>query len=349
MEALIWHLVYGTFAVQMFAFAIPVAGAVWFLIKETILLPVPAETAARPKGGGRAALDKELQPLNCSNCGAGVPLNEASMECSHCRTAFPVPPEYQEIRHLRQLANEKIRRAQTYWKTASIATSDVVLGMAVFLAIWLIVCLVLMISWIGTPKIAPFDEFLEVYKVPGLTLIFWIGTLVFIAISISLKFKRRLPQIERLEASTRAETISCSNCGGAVGFQAGQFGALCGYCGVDIFRVKVAQAAVRTEGETAERASDRLSSEMEHFKEAVEEFLALPILVVAGAGVLVLGWLLVTGGLSVILTMVVWAVVYLIAGVAYYPIPTIIGLIAAIAAWICRKRLSETVKGTFRS
>lgn len=344
MEELVHDLVYATFVAQMYLFAVPVIGAFWFLIKEATLLPPHQKKEEKTKPKPLIALEPELLPLNCPNCGGGVPLNEASMNCPRCRTVFPVPPEYEEIRQARNVATAKIKQAQKYWRLAHALTSNWTLTLAILLTVWLTASLILILTWVGTPLVTPFDEFIEVYQVPVLTLIFWIATLGFIAISISLKFRRDLPEIKKIEASTKAEITQCKNCGGAIGFEAGQFGALCGYCGVDTYRVKVARKSVQVEDKAAEKASDSLSIEMGHFQEAVEEFLALPTILVTGVIILVVGWGLVTVGFIGILTVVVWTIVFTIVGLAYYPIPTIIGIVVLGAMIYFRIQLFSAIR-----
>lgn len=338
MEKLVINAVYATFVAQTFLFAIPMIVAAWSFIKDVVWLP----PVIRGKGKIPKHLpvpEKELQPLNCPSCGAGVPLNESAMKCPSCRNVFPVPREYQEIRHARHLASVKIDRAQKLWRLVSFLTSNWTLGVVIVLALWLTFCLVVILTWIDTQSLVPFDRFSDTYYVPYLTLLFWIAMLAFIAISISIKFRSELPVIENIPAAAKAETVRCANCGGTIAFDAGQFGSLCGYCGVETFRVKIARLTAIAEGKTAEKASNRLSSEMERFADAIEDYLAVPKLLVAGLIILVIGYALFDFVLVAILTLTVWAGTILIAGLFLYPIPTLAGLIAFGVLYHYRKAL----------
>ena len=338
MEKLTFDLVYATFVAQTFLFAIPMIVAAWSFIKDVVWLPAPIRGKGKiPKH--LPVSETELQPLNCPSCGSGVPLNEAAMKCPSCGNVFPVPREYQEIRHARHLAIEKIDRAQRLWRFVSFLTSNWTLGVVIILTLWLTVCLVVILTWIDTQNLVPFERFSDTYRVPYLTLFFWIAMLAFIAISISGKFRSELPVIENIPAAANSETVQCANCGGTIGFDAGQFGSLCGYCGVETFRVKIARLTAIAEGKTAEKASNRLTSEMDRFADAIEDYLAVPKLLVAGLIILVIGYAIFAFGFVALLTLAVWAVTILIAGLLLYPIPTLAGLIALGILYHYRKPL----------
>jgi len=338
MEKLVFNAVYATFVAQTFLFAIPMIVAAWSFIKDVVWLP----PVIRGKGKIPKHLpvpETELQPLNCPSCGSGVPLNEAAMKCPSCGNVFPVPREYQEIRHARHLAIEKIDRAQRLWRFVSFLTSNWTLGVVILLTLWLAACLVVILTWIDTPNIVPFERFSDTYRVPYLTLISWILTLGFIAISISGKFRSALPVIEKTGAAAKAETVRCENCGGTIGFKAGQFGSLCGYCGVETFRVKIAGLTAIAEGKTAEKASNRLSSEMDRFADAIEDYLAVPKLLVAGLIILVVGYAIFDFVIVTVLTLTAWAGAILFVGLFLYPIPTLAGLITLGILYHYRKPL----------
>jgi hypothetical protein len=346
MRQLALDAAYITFVVQMYLFAIPAAVSFWYLYREVIALPPEAEKDDEKPPRKTDGLP-DLQPLNCPSCGAGVPLNESSMLCGHCGTEFPVPPEYEQIRSARAKTADTLHRAERYWRIVSVLTSNWVLVLTLVAAVWLIACLVLMIAAYGTPDIARFKDVAHPFLIPLATLVIWIAMLLFIPMTISMKARAALPTIENVGAAAAEETGNCRDCGGAIHFRPGDLAAVCGYCSVATYRVKIAVRAAGKARESAVRSSAILVDQMAQFRDSAEEYLSIPILLVAVPAVIVaVLWLLfVAAGAA--LTLAVWALSYLIVGLFLYPIPTVLGLAAAAVLIYFRKPLIARARSLF--
>lgn len=328
---------YVTFVIQMYLFAIPAAISFWYLYREVVALPPESDDQdGEHKPRRKTDALPDLRPLNCPSCGAGVPLNESAMRCGHCGTEFPVPPEYEQIRTARAKTAVTLHRAERYWRIVSTLTSKRAVVLALIAAVWLITCLVVIILAYGTPDIARFEDAACSFLLPTATLVIWILMLLFIAMSVSMKIRAVFPRIENIGAAATEGSGNCSDCGGAIRFERGGLAALCGYCGVATYRVKIAVRAADEASGTAERSSAILVEQMARFRDSVDEYLSIPILFVAVPAVIVgVIWLLLVAAGAAI-SAVVWAIGYFIVALFLYPIPTLIALVALAALYYYR-------------
>lgn len=328
---------YTTFVIQMYLFAIPAAVSLWYLYREVIALPPTPEKKNENRPPRKTDALPDLLPLNCPSCGAGVPLNESKMLCGHCGTEFPVPPEYEEIRSARAKTADTLHRAEKYWRIVSVLTSNWVLVLTLVTATWLSICLAIVIFARGTPEIERFREAAYSFWIPLATLVVWILTLFFIAMTVSMKVRSALPKVENIRSAAAESSGNCSDCGGAIRFDRGDLAALCGYCGVATYRVKIAVRAANEASKTAETSSAILVDQMAQFRDSTEEYLSVPILFIAVPSVIVgVIWLLMVAA-GAALSAAVWTLGYLIVALFLYPLPTLIGLAALGILFYYRK------------
>ncbi|KXK02219.1 MAG: hypothetical protein UZ17_ACD001001589 [Acidobacteria bacterium OLB17] len=340
---------YYTFILQLYLFAIPAAASICYLLREVFAnKETPAENYEKPSRELTPDIPA-LQPLNCPACGAGVPLDESKMTCVHCRAEFPVPPEYEEVRTARAEAAKNLHLAERYWRIASVLASNLTVGAVLFVSAWLIACLAVVFWIYNTDEMIRFRNVLHPFAIPVATEAIWIAMLLFIGISISLKVRAALPEIKETKAAAKDEISNCKNCGGAIHFRAGDLAALCGYCGVSTYRVAVAVKVAADAGRTARESSAILVVQMRALKDSVEEYLSVPILVIAVPIVLVaVAWFL-FAALGAIFGAFIWGLAYLIVGLRLYPIPTasaivIFGLLFYFRKAILRRLRSDQTR-----
>jgi|GEM_PF-6031916 len=349
MSRIVIDAAYITFVVQLYLFVIPAAVSIWYLIREVFVLkPLPEE---RKAGGSRrnSADLPDLEPLNCPSCGAGVPLDIFSMKCRHCGTEFPVPPEYEEIRIARSETAVDLHRAERYWRVASVLSSNWVLSATLIASLWLIACLIVIFSINNTDELLRFKEVAYSYAIPITTQIIWIATLLFIGISITLKVRSALPEIKNIDAAALEGNAQCRDCGGAIYFRAGDLAALCGYCGVSTYRVSVAVKAAVDADTTAKESSAILVEQMSLFRDSIEEYLSVPILVIAVPTVLaILAWLLFVGT-GVLFSAFVWIIAYIIVNLVTHPLLTLSVLTALAALFFFRRSITQLIRRSSRS
>ncbi len=340
MRQLALDAAYVTFVIQMYLFAIPTVASFVYLFRETILVPLEGFGKDDKNRPPRKADDlPELQPLNCPSCGAGVPLNESAMNCRHCGTEFPVPPEYEEIRTARTKTARTLRRAERYWRIVKVLTSKRAIVLALAAAVWLIVCLVVIIFAYGTPDIDRFTQVASPQIMPVATLVMWILMLLYIALSVSMTIRKRLPKIDNIGTAATEASGNCSNCGGAIRFERGDLAALCGYCGVATYRVKIAVRSAVEASNAADLSSALLTRQMRQFSASVEDYLSVPILfIVVPTGILGGLWLLLVV-LALAFSLFVWVVTFVIVELIVHPIPTLIALAGLGALYYYRKSI----------
>lgn len=204
-----------------------------------------------------------LAPLKCEQCGAGVPLKPTDMKCPRCGTSIPVPTDYAATVRLRALASERMERAVAAWRRANLFTAWPVRWTLWWIApVWLAATIIGLFSNIGNSlfAITTSVSFLALFALIGgisLTLAFWTyaaylnGT------------RRRLPLIPVVGQKVgEAELTNCHLCGGGISYAAGDLAAVCGYCGGETYRVKLARRAHAVAAEEKEQATVSLYDAM---------------------------------------------------------------------------------------
>ncbi|HQU85491.1 MAG TPA: hypothetical protein PKY59_20320 [Pyrinomonadaceae bacterium] len=270
-------LAYLTLFIQGFLFIFAVVYPLYYLGK-TVFGNEKNETETDEKVIKTQDELPKIQPLNCPACGAGVPLHEEKMSCPHCATVFPVPSEYEEIRIFRNEAAEKLQKAENYWKWASIFSSRWVSFLIILLAFWLIATIP--IIYLGRHQIVLSEIFPFLKKAAGffgLGYFFWIPTLFFIAFLISPKSRKQLPKIEKTESVGKTETSQCSQCGGAVLFDKSSISTVCGYCGVETYRARIAWKIRNLTNQAREKANFSMNEAMRTFQSSVDDIIFTPI------------------------------------------------------------------------
>jgi ankyrin repeat protein/Zn finger protein HypA/HybF involved in hydrogenase expression len=180
-----------------------------------------------------------LAPIQCEQCGGGVPLRLDDMRCPKCSTPASAPEDYRETSKARATAEAALAAAVVQWRRATVITSAPVrwffwsLGLA-----WLSIVNIGIFNAIGS---ALFE---------GHPLLFVSGLLGAVGVPVfSMTYaaylgdvRRRLPVVPEIGAHVAERAVSdCPTCGGAVAHERGQLVAACGYCGSEIYRVKLAR------------------------------------------------------------------------------------------------------------
>jgi hypothetical protein len=222
----------------------------------------------------------KLKPLNCPNCGAGVPLRDQKMSCPNCETSFPVPREYEEIRLFRNEAEKKLKKATGYWNWAVFLTSPWISRGIFLLLVWLIASPVI-IGLAESKGNKPSFTILSGGKFFALAVVawlFWIFTLFLLSGIISPRTRKLLPTLEKKENIGTAENANCSQCGGAIQYARSDPATICGYCGVEIYRAQIAWKVRNSVNEIRQKASFSLIEAVSAFREAVDDLVYTPII-----------------------------------------------------------------------
>lgn len=221
-----------------------------------------------------------LQPLNCPACGAGVPLRGAVMVCPSCSSRFAAPRAYESIRVLRDEAARRLRRATRYWRITNVLTSRWMGRALVALSLWLVASIPLL--YVGWDNLAYAERLLRPSAphviLAGLAYVFWIPTLWATAGMLSPKARQALPTLETSAAPVGAEAANCSQCGGAIRFEKNDLGALCGYCGVETYRARLAWNLHHVANDARKRATFSMIDAMKAVRAAVEDIVATPMI-----------------------------------------------------------------------
>ncbi len=241
-----------------------------------------------------APSEVHLVPLNCPNCGAGVALSDR-MKCSACSTAFPVPREYAEIGKLRKSASIRLRRAEAYLGWAKILTSNTFVGaVSVLMAIIAIALIYLFFSG-GRGSYVFYRLFFatNLFGFGILAAVYWLFALLLMFPIRSPRVRSMLPRVESSEDGESA-TAACGGCGGTVAFENGAIAGVCGYCGIETYRARVAWKTRDLLNEANRMATFSLTEAAEAYSETVSNIvytplaimlvLLLPAIICAGAG-----------------------------------------------------------------
>ncbi|HEX8137780.1 MAG TPA: ankyrin repeat domain-containing protein [Pyrinomonadaceae bacterium] len=215
-------------------------------------------TRPTPKRNAVASGDElpHLAPLKCEQCGAGVPLKPVDMKCPRCDTSIRVPEDYGATVRLRAVVAGRMERAVAAWRRANLFTAWPVRWTLWLLApVWLALTLRGLFSNIGNSLFAVKTSvaFLALFALIGgisLTLAFWTYA------AYLTGTRRRLPVIPAVgQKAGEAEVTNCHLCGGSISYAAGDLAAVCGYCGGETYRVKLARRAHAIAAEEREQAT----------------------------------------------------------------------------------------------
>lgn len=196
-----------------------------------------------------------LAPLKCERCGAGVPLHAEEMQCPRCDNSIPVPEDYAATMRLREKAGHQVERAVAAWRRANLFTVWPIRWTLWLLApVWLAFTLIGVFNNIGNSLFAIKTSvaFLALFALLG-------GTSFAIALWAYAFYltgtRKRLPVMPAVSQHVgEAELASCQLCGGGIEYAAGDLVSLCGYCGGETYRVRLARRARDVAAEEGEQA-----------------------------------------------------------------------------------------------
>ena len=147
-------------------------------------------------------------------------------------------------------------------------------------AVWLIASIPLL--YLGWDQLAYAERLVKptvpIVIVVGLAYIFWIPTLMFTAGSLSPQARKTLPTLDSNEAVASAETASCAQCGGVINFDKADLAAVCGYCGVDTYRARLAWGLRNLANDARRHAAFSLIDAMKSVRAAAEDIVATPMI-----------------------------------------------------------------------
>lgn len=231
-----------------------------FLIVFSFLVGYLGKKLTRPQPKRNAVKSGDelphLAPLKCEQCGAGVPLRADEMSCPRCDTPIPVPEDYAATVRLRAKVAERMEKAVAAWKRANLFTI-----WPIRWTLWLLPFFLLAATALGTFSklgdslfaIKTSTSFLGLFAVLGglsLAVALWAYA------SYLAGTRKRLPLIPTVGQKVgEAEVTNCHLCGGGISYAAGDLVAICGYCGGETYRVRLARRAHAVAAEEKEKAA----------------------------------------------------------------------------------------------
>ena len=225
----------------------------------------------------------KLKPINCLNCGAGVPLRENEMICPNCGTKSKAPENYFDVAHAREAINVKLRDAAKYLKRADWLASNWIRLAIGLLVLWLSFSLIMFFVLSYNGNFEPYQSWFKanviiktVSKLAAFTWLFWIISLTLGFLSWSPRLRKTLPTIEFNDKLGTSETANCSNCGGAISYQSNDLATVCGYCGVETYRAKLAWKLKNLTNSANEKANFSLIEAKKYVEDAIEEIWGTP-------------------------------------------------------------------------
>jgi uncharacterized Zn finger protein (UPF0148 family) len=304
------HLAFWTFVIQLCLFAVPVLASLYFCLygisaavttlffetykdiekyrakkeaKEQALKRV-RDAASAPAPEQPAELPV-LKPLNCPACGAGVPLNTERVTCPFCYSSVPVPNEYRLTGRIREEATRKLRNATRYWRRTRLLTSELLRRFAQILAVWLFVSFVVILVADSYEQLGEYGKFLSanvgLLGIAVCTLFFWILILFVFSYSFSPGVRKVMPTLEFGDNLGTPENSGCAQCGAPIYYGAGDITAICGYCGVETYRAKLAWELHNIANNARQTANFSLIDAKELLSEAIWDALFGPLFLVS--------------------------------------------------------------------
>jgi ankyrin repeat protein len=251
-------------------------------------------TRPQPKRNAVTSGDElpHLTPLKCERCGAGVPLEPDHMKCPRCDNPIPVPEDYAATVRLRAKVAEQMAKAVAAWRRANLFTI-----WPVRLTLWLLAPILLVATGIGLFSNLGNSLFAINTSVAFLAMFALLGGISLAAALWTYAIylggtRKRLPAIPVVGQKVgEAETANCQLCGGGISYAAGDLAAICGYCGGETYRVKLARRAHATAAEEKEKATlslyDAMAEIVERRQKAFKN-LATAAKIVFGLALLIL-------------------------------------------------------------
>jgi Zn finger protein HypA/HybF involved in hydrogenase expression len=278
------HLVFWTFIFQTIAFIAVFAAALFFVVREFFGGKSVGKTAAKKTKENHSDTElPRLKPLNCVSCGAGLALQIGEMICESCGIKNDVPADYEKIFSLRKDVLRRLTKAESYWRWSHFLTSALVRILIAAVAIWLIISFVLLLAWETSVEFQAYQNwfksgvFAETVLFTGIFSNFiWVFALLFLAASLQKKVRKILPEIVEKEIKDETNAANCPQCGGAIIYENQSLSTVCGYCGIENFRVKFAWKVKNLTNEKRKTATFSLIEAMQNFEDTVFEMLFIP-------------------------------------------------------------------------
>lgn len=282
-KGILKHLSAWTFFLQMIGFL----GLLGFVIYDLIVSAKDSDEERAEKTERKIGklppiiADRlpKLQPINCANCGAGVPLREAEMVCPSCGTKSATPESYFDVARTRKEVNEKIRQAAAYIRKARFLVSNWARYATLLFAIWLVVTLIAVLILFNNGNLEPYQTYFSskaFFALGSVSNCFWVVSLLFGFAIWSPDLKKAIPTIELDENLGQAENTNCSQCGGAIQYLSNDLATVCGYCGVETYRAKLAWKLRNLTNDANHKASFSLLEAKRTVEDAIWELTGTP-------------------------------------------------------------------------
>lgn|GEM_PF-3077456 len=284
-------LLFVTFVVQAIAFLF-LMGKVIFEFIATIREPDNTDVEPRQKHGkaDKKILLKRvpdglptLEPLTCLSCGGPLPLNEGEMTCPSCGTKAKAPASYFDVAAVRDELREKIRQAAAYLRRAKLLTSGWMRAALGLSAVWVGAAAVAILVLGSSDNFEPFQSMIrwqagfEAVTIFGVaTTLFWVVALAFTFLIWSPRIRRNIPKIDLGENIGKAEAGRCPQCGGGISYEPDDLATVCGYCGVEIYRARLAWKFYNAQNDASQKADFSLVQAKGAAEDAVEEVTGTP-------------------------------------------------------------------------
>ncbi len=225
----------------------------------------------------------KLKPINCQSCGAGVPLRENELICPNCGTKSHAPENYFDVAHAREAINGKLRDATVYLKRADWLASNWTRAAMGLLVLWLSFSLIMFFVLSYNGNFEPYQSWFKanaidkmISRIAVFTWLFWIISVTLGFLSWSPRLRKTLPTIEFNDKLGTSETANCSPCGGAISYQSNDLATVCGYCGVETYRAKLAWKLKNLTNSAHEKANFSLIEAKKYAEDAIEEIWGTP-------------------------------------------------------------------------
>jgi len=223
-----------------------------------------------------------FDPINCDACGASVPLKEGEMICPNCGVKTAAPANYFDVVRAREAINAKIRESAEYLRRANILTSSWVrIGLAA-VVVWIAYSIIAVFVFSSRESFEPFQEYLfggkgEIITVFGaFTSAFWVVSLGLAFLIWSPRVRKNIPVIETGTNIANAEAGICPQCSGGISYRADDLATVCGYCGVEVYRAKLAWKLRNVTNIANKKAEFSLTDAKRAAENAVDEVIGTP-------------------------------------------------------------------------
>lgn len=148
-----------------------------------------------------------------------------------------------------------------------------------FLSVWLIAAFIAIVVLINKGSFELYQIYLSskiIFGLGSFSNCFWIISLLFGFAIWSPNLKKVLPTVELNENLGHCENAKCSQCGGAIQYQINDLATVCGYCGVETYRAKLAWKLRNLTNNANQKANFSLIEAKNSFEDAIWEITRTP-------------------------------------------------------------------------